>query len=479
MTTKRINRRQFIGTTSLGAAMTAGASFWGARSAFAQGAPNVVPLGAPDKDRYFILCYFGGGWDILLSMDPRDPQLFTDQAVAETRIQPAYNRLRSTFQGDAVYLANRMTHAGHPTPTSLGAYLGELVDEPYRSKVAVVRGINMSTLAHGVGPVRARTGRPPSGNNPRGSSAATWLARHYARGEIAPNFSVGEPVYNMDQPVAFDPLVSRGGSLVNVLRPSGWVTRMPDPSRTLIDGFLANQYPCSQAGQSGYMESARTGRLGTNLLLSRDLAGAFDFSTNDQAMADIRAHFGFATYESDSPGARAATAVRALTTGFARVVSLPLSANMDTHFSDWETDQGENQLDAFTLIARMMDALEATPMGDGSGESFLDRTTIVAYSDFSRSPTINKMSGRDHWLISSMFLAGADINGGTVVGYSSDVGMRAGFIDTTTGATDPVNGVELRPAHVWQSLFYAAGFDMNVDIADMRVNPLLPLIRNA
>ena len=126
-----------------------------------------------------------------------------------------------------------------------------------------------------------------------------------------------------------------------------------------------------------------------------------------------------------------------------------------------------------------MDALEATPMGDGSGESFLDRTTIVMYSDFARSTILNRMGGRDHWLISGMFLAGADINGGTVVGFSTNVGMRAGLVDTTTGASNPVNGVELRPAHVWQSLFYAGGFDMNADIADMRVNPLLPLIRNA
>jgi len=478
MNRKRYSRRQFIGTTALGGAMTAGVSFWGARPILAQ-APNISPLGMPEKDRYFILCDYRGGWDILLSLDPRDPQLFTDQAIAETQIQTGYDRLASTFRGDAVYLANRMTHAGHAARTSLGAYMGDLSADPYRSRIAIVRGINMSTLSHDVGPVRARTGRPPSGNNPRGSSAATWLARHYSRGhEIAPNFSIGEPVYNQDHPVDFDPMVIRG-DLKDLLQAGQFVTRMGAPSRQLIDGFLADEYPCSEAGQSGYMESARVGRVSTTDLLARNLGAAFDFSANTQAMADIRSHFGFRqANEKNTPSVRAATAVRALTTGFARVVSLPLYGG-DPHFAgEWTTLAGEDQMKSFNLIARMMDALEATPIGDGSGENFLDRTTIVAYSDFSRSTVLNGWGGRDHWLTSAMFLAGADINGGTVVGYSSNVGMRAGFIETTTGATNPVNGVELRPAHVWQSLFYAGGFDMNADIADMRVNPLLPLIRN-
>ena len=478
MNHRQYNRRQFIGTTALGAAMTVGASFWGARPILAQ-APNIAPLGDPEKDRYFIICYFKGGWDTLLSLDPRDPQLFTDQAVAETRIQPGYNRLTSTFQGDAVYLGNRMDHAGHANRTALGAYMGELADEPYRSQIAVVRGLNMSTLSHDVGPVRARTGRPPSGNNPRGSSAATWLARHYAMGhEVAPNFSIGEPVYNQDHPVGYDPMVSRG-NLVGILQPAQFVSRMGAPNRDIIDDFLAREYPCAEAGESAYMETARVGRINASSLLSQNIAGAFDFTANNQAMSDIRDHFGFQAQDKNTPEVRAATAVRALTTGFARVVSLPLYG-ADPHFgSEWRTIAGENQLKSFNIVARMMDALEATPMGDGSGESFLDRTTIVMYSDFARSTILNRMGGRDHWLISSMFLAGADINGGTVVGFSTNVGMRAGLVDTTTGASDPVNGVELRPAHVWQSLFYAGGFDMNADIADMRVNPLLPLIRNS
>ena len=37
-------------------------------------------LDAPD--RYYIFCYFGGGWDVFLSLDPRDPRDFPSRLTA-------------------------------------------------------------------------------------------------------------------------------------------------------------------------------------------------------------------------------------------------------------------------------------------------------------------------------------------------------------------------------------------------------------
>ncbi len=54
--------------------------------AWAQNNPDV-------PDRYYVFCYFGGGWDVLLSLDPRDPRQFNNDNLRQTRIQPGYELL--------------------------------------------------------------------------------------------------------------------------------------------------------------------------------------------------------------------------------------------------------------------------------------------------------------------------------------------------------------------------------------------------
>src|SRR5581483_9310768 len=55
--------------------------------AFAQ-ATNLAPA-----DRCFVFAYFQGGWDVLLSLDPRDPAVFTPDRLADTLINPGYSLL--------------------------------------------------------------------------------------------------------------------------------------------------------------------------------------------------------------------------------------------------------------------------------------------------------------------------------------------------------------------------------------------------
>src|SRR5262245_17009626 len=43
-------------------------------------------------DRSFVFCYFRGGWDTLLSLDPRDPNVFTDARRNETLIELGWDQ---------------------------------------------------------------------------------------------------------------------------------------------------------------------------------------------------------------------------------------------------------------------------------------------------------------------------------------------------------------------------------------------------
>jgi hypothetical protein len=447
-------------------------------------------VGQPLKDRYFILCMFDGGWDTLLSLDPRDPQLFTDQAAVDTKITLGYDRLSDPPQLNlesvgGVYLPNRLTLAGAERPTALGAYLGDLATPAYAQDIAVVRGVNMSTLAHDVGKVRARTGRPPSGNQPRGSSAATWLARHYSRGELIPNLSISEEVYNLDQPLDVDVFeVNTPLDLRDALTLSPTSAQLREGTLASVEALLDDAYPCGEGG-SPWMSEARLNVERTRQLLALNMGDRLNLSAEREDMSDLRARFGFDTSTEGlrSPAAKAALASLAITSGLSRVVSVRLVGNLDTHYGYGDSQnwlqQGARQHQGWQAIARLIDELKRTPVGDGSGESFFERTTIVAYSDFGRTAMLNPSGGRDHWLTSAYLLAGADIAGGRVIGASSDVGMTPTLINTRTGVMSATSGEELRPAHVWQSLLYAAGFDMARDPADLRVSPLLPLIQGA
>ena len=83
-----ISRRGFL----KGSAVLGGMAF-GGLTAFQHLAHAQVHPDAPD--RYYVFCYFNGGWDILLGLDPRDPQLFNNSNFRSTLIQPGYEQLQS------------------------------------------------------------------------------------------------------------------------------------------------------------------------------------------------------------------------------------------------------------------------------------------------------------------------------------------------------------------------------------------------
>jgi uncharacterized protein (DUF1501 family) len=105
------------------------------------------------------------------------------------------------------------------------------------------------------------------------------------------------------------------------------------------------------------------------------------------------------------------------------------------------------------------------------GGSYLDKTTILAFSEFGRSARLNVRGGRDHLLTNCALLAGAGVAPGQVVGASSDLGMAPEHIDLATGASDP-EGISLKPEHV-MSTFMAAG---GLDASDLQSEPIPALL---
>ena len=415
--------------------------------------------------KYYVFVYFSGAWDILLSLDPRDPMAFNAGNAAITKIQPAYNLLDDPTNDGSPIISN----AG----VTYGPYMGDLMK--HTGKLALVRGMSMDTLTHEVGRRRFITGKPPSGLLARGASAATWLAATLGQQEPIPNLSVRVETYNVDQPNYASGLkVASVPDLVRALKKS--TPTMDSKLDALVDQMLKEQAECQLAQKSHAWQKAEQSRIKSREMVTSGFDSLFDFQAKTPAMEKLRDHYGIAANGAaalQSPEAQAAMAATALTAGISRVVSFTGASGLDTHFDDWQTDQGPRQERGFNSVARLVEDLEAKEYKN-TGSSWMDHTVIVGFSEFSRTAMLNSRGGRDHSLTNACFVMGAGIKGDIAVGKSTDIGLNPGKADLATGLPSPLGEI-IKPEHVLRTLLHDAG--QTEDVADLRVEPLTAILK--
>lgn len=452
-----LTRRRFLATALGGLGVTA----FGGLGAF----QKLAMAGGPEygSTRRFIFCYFPGGWDTLLGLDPRDPAIFTEEAKATTLVQPAYDLLDDDGHTiDPAWFGDLY----------LGPYIGDL-GALHGDKLCVVRGMSMETLTHEVGRRRFLTGKAPAGLTARGSSTATWLASLLGQDELIPNLSLRVESYNVDQPnYASGLTVDSVADLLAALQPGD--VRLQDLSERQIDLLLSEAAACKKAQGSTLWQEAEDSRLAALDLVESNLGEAFDFRANTPEMEAIRDQYGIAnsTAGLSTPEASMAAAAVAITQNLTRVASVAATTGLDTHFDNWTTDQGPGQERGFNAVARLVEDLSSREFGT-TGDSWMDHTTIIGFSEFSRTPLINANLGRDHALTNACFLLGAGVRGNVAVGAASDVGYGPQAIDLDTGALDP-DGEVPRPEHILRALMHSAGIEE--DVADLRVEPLRAIL---
>lgn len=411
-------------------------------------------------DQYFIFCYFPGAWDILLNLDPRDPRSFNETNMGSTLIQPAYGLL------DAVGATQDIIPTSGVT---LGPAVGELAQ--HGDRLAVVRGMSMDTLTHVVGMRYFLTGRTTSGQLARGSSAATWLAALLGRDEVMPNLVFGMETYNEDQEQwATGARVTSVDDLLRVLQPGDY--QLSDDEWAVLDELLVRAESSEAVARSALKTRAAAARAEANTLVASQMDVFFDLAGDSEQANSLRDHFQFSRDDLDSPAAMAAGASQAITRGLSRCVSFMPSRSLDTHGSEWATDQPERQLEGWNAIARLMSDLDSKEY-QSTGDSWLDHTTIVAFSEFSRSPLLNSNGGRDHSLTNACLLAGGGFRPGAY-GASSDLGMEPQTVDLKTGQLDE-GGELIRPENIFQTLLRHVGLEE--DDARLRVDPIEAMLR--
>ena len=168
------------------------------------GLPSIARAAAAIRsERRFVFCYFPGGWDQLLFLDPRDPEAdaghFADARRAATLTEAGYGALTGRGFEPKVIRAGNLTFG--PATERLkqaGPRLTKHFD-----RIAIVRGIGMGTLGHEVGYRYFLTGRFPQGSVARGSSMATECAALQGANGPIPVLSLGLESYNEGYPGAY------------------------------------------------------------------------------------------------------------------------------------------------------------------------------------------------------------------------------------------------------------------------------------
>ena len=454
----RPERRTFLKAAAgfMGSTLLGGLPF----RAFAQATALAPP------DRCFVFVYFAGGWDQLLAFDPRDPDVFTPERVAETRILPGYNLLTdASFPQRPIVPAQRPGAA--PSAITFGPAVGDLAN--HYDLMSVVRGINMTTLAHEEGMRYFITGKRPIGAAARGSSTATEIVGQLAPRVPIPSIAYGVEAYNDRYPGSANALkVSKAQDLLLTLSAS---TRVLDSEleKQLLD-FRGQPITCEEAayGAGGVGSTYESSRGQVRQVLSSQLGDAFRFELPaNEAVRTLYELPGSGPY--DSPAGRAALVATALKKGISQCVSINLVNGLDTHFGT-QTTHATNLRAGFDALAALVDDLRKSP--HPSGDSFMDHTTILVFSEFARTPLINSTSGRDHHLCSSCLLMGAGLKHNVTFGRSGDIGMAPSLVDLKTGQPDPNNGSTILPEHIIATVLASAGLDYSIT----RVDPLRALL---
>lgn len=445
-----------------------GANLFGGLSfkAFAQ-ATALAPA-----DHCFVFAYFFGGWDVLLSLDPRDPDVFTADRLSETRIIPGYSLLST----DSSFPTTVVQPVG--SNIAFGPAIGRM--QNHFDLMAVVRGLNMATVAHEVGYRYFLTGKEPNGASARGSSTATEIVGQMKPAVPVPNIAYNIESYNDRFPGSANATrVSNSDDLLLTLAPSPTAIDS-EIERQLVD-LQGRRISCEADlyDSRGLVSQYRASQSQMHAVLSAQLDRYFRFEDSASDSATVRAEksalrtlYGLQPEGSNNPrtsaASRAALVATALKRGVSQCVSMNITAGLDTHFGPQLT-HATNQRLGWNALADLVTDLRNSP--HPAGGHFMDHTTILVFSEFSRTPLLNAAGGRDHHITNSCMLLGKGIKHNIVFGKSGDVGLSAGIIDHTTGKPSPA-GFQILPDHIIATVLKAAGIDSSIT----RVNPLTGLL---
>lgn len=430
--------------------------------------PKAAFAATKDVKRKFVFAYFEGGWDQLLGLDPRDPATTTPE---QQLIDPGYGQLGYGYSSRGVQSAGALRFGPAVPPSFM----------QIASECSIINGITMDTAAHEVGRRYFITGRFPRGLEAVGSSTAAEILAQIGESSPIAHVSAGVESFVDHMPSYAGALqVNSLSDLLTALTPLATL----DPKlQAAVEKFQDESPGCEGVRlnrdglTSQLLESVRRSRG----YITSQLSSVFDVRRTDPEMNALRTLYDLQAAGGDlsAPEIMAFAAGQAIKKGVSQCVSFQAARTLDTH-ANWAQDHAPRQEQGWKVLGALIQDLKNTP-GSMPGKTMLDETTILAFSEFARTPLFNNIRGRDHFLGNSALIAGAGVKRGLKVGGSAAVGQMPIETDLATGIAyetptqaqrDSGQVQILTPKHVLATVLSSAGLDHSY----LRAEPIKALL---
>ena len=328
--------------------------------------------------------------------------------------------------------------------------------ETYHDRCTILNGLLVRSIAHEICTLIAMTGSS-SGSRPDWPSA---LAASQHDQFILPHMVLSGPSF----PGQHGASVARAGGNGQLDRLlSGGILDWSDqaisgPSRP-VEAILDRYILRRTAARADGARSTRMAELS---------AGLDNAIRQAQDLKDLRYSIDFSV--GSGLAEQNETAVRALSLGIARCVTVTSEGSWDTHTNN-DQDQSPLWENLFSGLSDLVERLEMEP---GESEaSLLDETCIVVMSEMGRTPLLNGFNGKDHWPYTSAMLIGAGFDSGRVIG-GFDASYNGLAIDSGSGELY-AGGEDLSAESLGATLLAMADVDPRDYVPD--ADPITGLLR--
>jgi hypothetical protein len=373
----------------------------------------------PQKAKSVIFLFMSGGPSHLETFDPK-PLL--NQLHGQSRPKEFGEAKYQFISPTAKLFGTKRTFRKYGQSgievSDLFPHLGQCVDD-----MAVIRSCHGDMVVHSAAQYELFTGRIVPGFPSMGSWATYGLG---SEAESMPAYVVmpdphgaqeaGQPLYsNGFLPAIYQPTLFRPGKrpVLNLDLPPG--VTMEDRRKT-IDLIHDLNRATLDPGDSEF--SARISAYDLAFKMQTEAPEVFDLSKESKETLDL---YGVGSAPTDDYGRRCLMARRLVEKGtrFVCVVSGGGTGNLQW---DAHSDIEENHL----RMSAQTDQPMAGLLKDLKRRGLLDSTLVVWGGEFGRSPEAEGGKGRDHHNLGfSMWMAGGGIKGGTVVGATDAIGLKA------------------------------------------------------
>jgi len=411
------NRREFLTDAFCGFGSLAYASMASAASSKNPLAPKEPHQAAKAKSVIFL--FMAGGPS---HMDTFDPKPLLNKLDGQKRPKEFGEAKYQFVTNEAKLMGSKRTFRKYGKSgievSDLLPHTAKVIDE-----IAVIRSCHADMVVHSAAQYQMMTGRIIPGFPSMGSwviyglgSESDSLPSYVVLPDPKGALEAGQPMYtNGFLPAVYQPTMLRPGAkpVLNLDLPKG--VSLDERRKTL--GLIKNLNQASIIGEDSEFE-ARISAYDLAFRMQTEAPAVFDLSKESDATKEM---YGVGKEKTDDYGRRCLLARRMVEKGvrFVCVVAGGGPGNMQWDAHD-DIEENHSRMAAHT------DQPVAALIQDLKQRGLLDTTLVLWGGEFGRSPEAQGGKGRDHHNLGfTMWMAGGGVKGGTVVGATDEIGLRA------------------------------------------------------